>query len=129
VIVPAQAWHVREHSDDLKIWAAYQELCRATNTWPKARNNCVGRYGLCSLFSHCASNAKLTPLRTLEKKIAAASAKSANSVEPPIAAATESPLGLASDARPSDMANGRSAAVSINGVGGEDETITTSTES
>lgn len=70
VIVPAQAWHVREHAQDLRIWAAYQEMCRATDTWPRARNNCVGRYGLCSLFTHCSTNEKLTPLRRIKKAMA-----------------------------------------------------------
>jgi intein/homing endonuclease len=106
VIVPAQRWHVSGHDEDLKVWAALQEMYRATNTWPKARNNCVHRYGLCQLFQHCSSNEKLTPLRQLEKAV-----KSARSEQSAIAAATESPLGLASVSTPSDMANGAAAAV------------------
>lgn len=97
VIVPAQAWHVREHAEDLKVWAALQEMYRATNTWPKARNNCVHRYGLCSLFQHCSSNEKLTPIRRLEKAV-----RSANSARRAIAAATDSQTGLASEPAPSD---------------------------
>lgn len=106
VIVPAQRWHVSGHDDDLKVWAALQEMYRATGTWPKARNNCVHRYGLCQLFQHCSSNEKLTPIRQLEKAV-----KSARSAQSAIAAATESPLGLASVPTPSDMANGAAAAV------------------
>lgn len=103
VVVPAQAWHVSGHDDDLKVWAALQEMYRATDTWPKARNNCVHRYGLCSLFQHCSSNQKLTPIRKLEKAV-----RAARSASPEIAAATESPMGLDSSVAPRDMANGAS---------------------
>jgi hypothetical protein len=116
VIVPAQRWHVSDHDDDLRVWAALQEMYKATNTWPKARNNCVHRYGLCDLFQHCATHEKLTPLRRLEKAV-----KSARSANSEIASATESPLGLASDAEPRDTANGVSSTST--------EDATTSTES
>lgn len=100
IIVPAQRWHVSDHDGDLKMWAALQELYRATGTWPKARNNCVGRYGMCQLFQHCSSNQKLTPLKQLEKAV-----KSARSAPPTIAVATESPLGLDSVSNASDTTN------------------------
>jgi hypothetical protein len=78
VIVPAQAWHVREHTQDLQLWNLYQQLCRTTDNWPKARNNCISKYGMCDLFTHCSTNDKLTPLRRLDKamKAAADAAKS-----------------------------------------------------
>ena len=78
VIVPAQAWHVREHTQDLQLWNLYQQLCRTTNSWPKARNNCISKFGMCDLFTHCSTNDKLTPLRRIEKamKAAADAAKS-----------------------------------------------------
>jgi hypothetical protein len=108
IIVPAQAWHVSGHDDDLRVWAAYQEMCRATNTWPKARNNCVHRYGMCSLFQHCSTNEKLTPLRRLEKAVRAA--KAAKAADAPIAEATESQMGLDLTTPSSDTANGVSSA-------------------
>lgn len=67
VIVPAQRWHVSQHEEDLKVWAALQEMYRATNTWPKARNNCVHRYGLCQLFHHCSTNEKTTTVEKLKQ--------------------------------------------------------------
>ena len=86
IIVPAQAWHVRQHTADLKVWAALQEMYRATDTWPKARNNCVHRYGMCQLFQHCSTNEKLTPLQQLTKKVKAARV----SASPPVIAADPS---------------------------------------
>ena len=108
VIVPAQAWHVREHTEDLKVWAALQEMYRATNTWPKARNNCVHRYGLCQLFQHCSTNEKLTPIQRLTKQVRASRAASAT-----IAAATTSQMGLASQPGSSDTATGDASAAPI----------------
>ena len=67
VIVPAQAWHVREHTQDLQLWALYQQMCRTTGAWPRARNNCISKFGMCDLFTHCSTNDKLTPLRRIEK--------------------------------------------------------------
>jgi hypothetical protein len=57
-IVPAQAWHVRQHTDDLKVWSAIQRVCEATGTWPRSRANCITRYGLCEMFDLCAENRK-----------------------------------------------------------------------
>jgi hypothetical protein len=46
-IVPAQKWHVQQHMEDLKMWAALQQMYAATGVWPKARANCVTKFGLC----------------------------------------------------------------------------------
>ena len=85
-IVPAQKWHVTQHMEDLKMWSALQQMYAATGVWPKARANCVTKFGLCSFFDHCAENQKLVPIR---KREWAAQDKN------PIAAATESQEGLA----------------------------------
>jgi hypothetical protein len=60
----------------------------AVGVWPKARANCVTKFGLCSFFDHCAENQKLVPIRKREWV-----AQDKN----PIAAATKSQMGLAND--------------------------------
>jgi hypothetical protein len=59
-IVPAQVWHVKQHMEDLKFWSALQRMCDATGVWPRTRNSCVGRWGMCSMFDSCAENRKPT---------------------------------------------------------------------
>lgn len=88
-IVPAQRWHVQQHMEDLKMWAALQQMYAATNVWPKSRANCVTKFGMCSFFDHCAENQKLVPIRKREW---------APQEKPTIAAATESQEGLANSA-------------------------------
>jgi hypothetical protein len=56
--VAVQRWHVRQHAKDLKVWDAFQQICKATNTWPRSRANCITRWGLCEMFDHCAENQK-----------------------------------------------------------------------
>ncbi len=92
VIVPAQRWHVSEHQKDLKIWTAYRNLCIATDSWPRARNNCVGRFGMCDLFSSCSANEKVVP-QDLLLQIQKRSAKAAE----PVASSESSQTELASD--------------------------------
>jgi hypothetical protein len=58
VVIPVQAWHMRQHADDLRVWRALIGMCEATGTWPRARASCVTRYGLCEFFRHCAENKK-----------------------------------------------------------------------
>jgi hypothetical protein len=87
-IVPAQKWHVQQHMEDLKMWSALQQMYAASGVWPKARANCVTKFGLCSFFDHCAENQKLVPLRRREW---------APQTKPAVAAATESQEGLAID--------------------------------
>jgi hypothetical protein len=85
-IVPAQKWHVTQHMEDLKMWSALQQMYAATGFWPKARANCVTKFGLCNFFDHCAENQKLVPIRKREW---------VPQTRPAIAAATESREGLA----------------------------------
>ena len=85
-IIPAQRWHVTQHMEDLKMWSALQQMYAATDVWPKARANCVGRWGMCEFFDHCAENRKPVPIRKREW---------APQTVPTIAPATESPKGLA----------------------------------
>jgi PD-(D/E)XK nuclease superfamily protein len=87
-IIPAQRWHVTQHMEDLKMSAAIQQIYAATGVWPKWRANCVSRWGMCEFFDHCAENRKPVPIRKREW---------APQAKPEIAAATESPKGLAID--------------------------------
>jgi hypothetical protein len=54
VIVPVQAWQMRAHKKDLAFWNAVEQMCVATNNWPRSRAHCTNKYGLCSYFDHCA---------------------------------------------------------------------------
>lgn len=116
VIVPAQRWHVSEHAEDLKVWSAFQEICRATDTFPKSRNNCVHRYGMCGYFQHCASNEKLTPIKRLQKDIESAKvaqSKIATATEFSVPGATESQPGLSQE---SDLEMTDSQVLLVNGI-------------
>jgi hypothetical protein len=54
VIVPVQKWQATAHKKDLKVWNALEQVCAATNTWPRSRAHCAYKWGLCSFFDHCA---------------------------------------------------------------------------
>jgi len=56
VVVPVQAWQSEAHAHDLRMWRALEQMARVTNAWPRSRAGCVGRYGLCELFDHCAGD-------------------------------------------------------------------------
>jgi hypothetical protein len=58
VIVPAQAWQIEAHAADLKFWRAQVGLCEALNVWPRSRAGCIGRYGKCALYDHCATEGR-----------------------------------------------------------------------
>jgi len=55
VLVPVLPAQLRQHSRDLKVFDAFERVCEATGVWPRSRHSCIGRYGKCSLFEHCAS--------------------------------------------------------------------------
>lgn len=57
IVLPVNAKQVRAHLADLDAWDVLQRLCEVTGTWPRNRASCVGRYGLCEFFSHCAGDA------------------------------------------------------------------------
>ncbi|HEX7094920.1 MAG TPA: PD-(D/E)XK nuclease family protein, partial [Acidimicrobiales bacterium] len=38
---------LRDHRKSLAVWSAQMDLAKATNQFPRARANCVGKYGLC----------------------------------------------------------------------------------
>ena len=57
-IVPPQRWQINQHGKDLKVWQGQRVLAMATNSFPRARANCIGRWGKCSQWGHCADREK-----------------------------------------------------------------------
>lgn len=53
IVVPFEQWKIDEHREHLKMWRATKAIYDATNTWPKARSSCVGRYGACPMLDRC----------------------------------------------------------------------------
>lgn len=58
IVVPVQTWQIKQHDADLKALDMLQTIYKTTNTWPRFRNSCVGRYGKCAMFDHCANPAQ-----------------------------------------------------------------------
>lgn len=58
IVIPTQARQLRAHEKDLQVWDAMRGICEATNTWPRSRQGCVDRYGLCDYFDECAGDTK-----------------------------------------------------------------------
>lgn len=53
--VAPNRWQMDQQTHDLKIWNAQRKLAIVTDTFPRARQSCLGRYGKCDLFEHCAT--------------------------------------------------------------------------
>lgn len=49
---------LRDHKRSLAIWSARLDLAKAATDFPRARANCVTRFGLCDQFDHCAQEAE-----------------------------------------------------------------------
>lgn len=56
ILVSPTAFQRRQHARDLKVYGAFEEICKATNTWPRNRGSCIHRYGKCDLFDACAGS-------------------------------------------------------------------------
>jgi hypothetical protein len=52
--VAPESWQVDGHLDDLRRWEGLIQLARSSNNFPRARQGCIGRYGRCNYFDHCA---------------------------------------------------------------------------
>jgi len=52
-VVP-QRWQINQHGADLRMWQGLRQFIMATGTYPRARANCITRYGMCSQWEHCA---------------------------------------------------------------------------
>jgi hypothetical protein len=61
IILPVQAWQINAHRHEIGQWQGLEGLYRASGIWPRARQSCVSRYGMCELFSHCATGTDVTP--------------------------------------------------------------------
>lgn len=55
-LVAPSSWQLDEHGRDLKRWEGLIQLARGTKNFPRARSSCVGKFGLCDHFDHCATN-------------------------------------------------------------------------
>jgi len=49
-----QRWQIKQHANDLRQWQGLRLFQMASGVFPRARANCVGRYGMCSQWEHCA---------------------------------------------------------------------------
>ncbi len=52
-IVAPTSFTIDQHRNDLRNWNGRIQLAKAINDFPRSRNNCIGRYGKCSLWEHC----------------------------------------------------------------------------
>ncbi len=53
IVRPLQ-WQLDHHLADLDHWENLIQLSISTRRFPRSRSGCVGRYGMCDLFDHCA---------------------------------------------------------------------------
>jgi len=53
-IVAPESWQIEAHRSDLRKWGGLIQLAVSTNSFPRARNGCIGRYGRCDYWEHCA---------------------------------------------------------------------------
>jgi hypothetical protein len=53
LVVP-QRWQIKQHANDLRMWQGMRLFMMAGGIFPRARANCVSRYGMCSQWDHCA---------------------------------------------------------------------------
>jgi hypothetical protein len=53
--VARDRWQVKQHAEDLAAFHALRKVYEAAGTFPRARANCVSKYGKCSEWEHCAT--------------------------------------------------------------------------
>lgn len=53
--VSPESWQIEAHLDDLRRWEGLIQLSVSTNSFPRARNGCLNRFGRCDYFDHCAT--------------------------------------------------------------------------
>ncbi len=53
--VSVQRWQVEQHERDLQQFHALRQLYTTHGTFPRARANCISRFGKCDLWEHCAT--------------------------------------------------------------------------
>jgi hypothetical protein len=54
-IVSPSAWQIEQHRNDLRRWNGLIQLAKSSDSFPRARNSCIGRFGRCAHFEHCST--------------------------------------------------------------------------
>jgi len=54
-LVSPNRWQTKQHAKDLRSWQAWRQLCVAMRSFPRARANCISKFGKCSQWDHCAT--------------------------------------------------------------------------
>lgn len=54
-LVAPQSWQMNGHKEDLRKWDGLIQLAKSSNSFPRARNNCINRYGRCGHWTECAT--------------------------------------------------------------------------
>lgn len=52
-MVAPSTWQVEQHLRDLRRWEGLMNLAKSMDSFPRARNGCVGRWGACEHWDHC----------------------------------------------------------------------------
>ena len=55
-IVAPTSWQIEQHEADLRRWEGLIQLARSTDSFPRARNGCIGRWGRCDYWDECISH-------------------------------------------------------------------------
>jgi intein/homing endonuclease len=53
--VAPESWQIDGHLDDLKRYSGLIQLATTTDSFPRARQGCINKFGRCSLFDVCAT--------------------------------------------------------------------------
>jgi len=53
-LVSPESWQIEQHREDLRRWSGLIQLAKSADSFPRARNGCIGRYGRCDHWDHCA---------------------------------------------------------------------------
>jgi len=54
-IVSPSSWQIEQHRLDLRRWNGLIQLAKSSDSFPRARNSCIGRFGKCNHWDHCAT--------------------------------------------------------------------------
>lgn len=54
-LVAPSSMQLASHLSDLKRWEGLMNLAKSMNQFPRARNGCIGRYGMCDRWDECAT--------------------------------------------------------------------------
>jgi len=52
-IVAPSSWQIEQHARDLERWDGLIALARSTDSFPRSRKSCIGRYGRCERWYEC----------------------------------------------------------------------------